>query len=588
MKTMKTRRGRRSEAFWPSLVMKKWLNIKPHVYDFSEDDFDTDTESDDDVYSLKDAQLHIGKDHACRILGSPSVCASQTSGAPSEGYRQRHRRGKSEMLCLQYINTKDVRVTIGTWNVAGRLPDEDFKIDEWLCMKEPADMYILGFQEVVPLNAGNILGAEDSRPIQKWEALIRRTLNKSSESAMYHKSYSAPPAVVRIPSALEILTDEADVPKLGLNFQNSTLLENGFDVEVLELNGVSGSARKSLIKRIYGLDSDIRLEWPEYLLESTPALSSSLMENSLFFSPNILFKGSVLKKSHHSYCNVASVLTEQKDSSEPLHDLSDGFSTGEEDDSFFELPEASVGVENVELSPKYVRIVSKQMVGIYVSVWAHRKLRRHINNLKVSLVGVGLMGYMGNKGSISVSMSLYQSRLCFVCSHLTSGHKDGDEHRRNADVHEILRRTCFSSFLNDDQPRRIPSHDQIFWFGDLNYRLNMLDSEIRKLVVSKQWDKLINSDQLVKELWSGHVFDGWKEGLVNFPPTYKYEINSDRYVGDDPKGEKKRSPAWCDRVLWFGKGIKQHFYRRAEIKLSDHRPMAIGNYSYEQEENGCQ
>lgn len=51
--------------------------------------------------------------------------------------------------------------------------------------------------------------------------------------------------------------------------------------------------------------------------------------------------------------------------------------------------------------------------------------------------------------------------------------------------------------------------------------------------------------QLIKELRSGHVFDGWKEGVINFAPTYKYEINFDRYVGENPKeGEKKRSPAW--------------------------------------------
>ena len=43
----------------------------------------------------------------------------------------------------------------------------------------------------------------------------------------------------------------------------------------------------------------------------------------------------------------------------------------------------------------------------------------------------------------------------------------------------------------------------------------------------------------------GNLFDGWKEGLINFPPTYKYEINSDRYVGERPKeGEKRRYPAW--------------------------------------------
>lgn len=51
--------------------------------------------------------------------------------------------------------------------------------------------------------------------------------------------------------------------------------------------------------------------------------------------------------------------------------------------------------------------------------------------------------------------------------------------------------------------------------------------------------------QLSKELRSGRVFEGWKEGPITFPPTYKYEFNSDRYVGENPKeGEKRRSPAW--------------------------------------------
>lgn len=37
------------------------------------------------------------------------------------------------------------RVTIGTWNVAGRLPCENIEIDDWLCTEEPADIYIIGW-----------------------------------------------------------------------------------------------------------------------------------------------------------------------------------------------------------------------------------------------------------------------------------------------------------------------------------------------------------------------------------------------------------------------------------------------------------
>ncbi|CAO2819528.1 unnamed protein product [Amaranthus hypochondriacus] len=552
-----TRRGRRSEAFWPSLIMKKWLNIKPKEYEFSEDDFDTETESEDD-------------------------------DKPAECNQLRHRRGISETLRVQYIKTKDVRVTIGTWNVAGRPPSQGLEIDDWLCMEEPTDIYIIGFQEVVPLSAGNVLGAEDNTPIPKWEALIRKTLNKTAESEADYKSFSAPPSpILRTSSTLDALVDDIDIPSLGFPTDESIPKQNlGLDVNGLELKGKYSEEMKSLIKRIYGIDSDRRIDRPalsskklrRVLSSSGMATGVSWLDNPLVFDPNLIPNNGGFKRIHPSFANLIEEQTDRpEDSADSAtsDDASDGFSA-EEDDSFYGLPDENLStVTDSRARPKYVRIVSKQMVGIYISVWIRKKLRRHISNLKVLPVGVGLMGYMGNKGCISVSMSLYQSRLCFVCSHLTSGHKDGDQHKRNANVHEILRRTRFSPIIDNNQPHNIPSHDQIFWFGDLNYRLNMTDSEIRKHVANKQWSELLNNDQLTKELRSGRVFDGWKEGIINFPPTYKYEINSDRYVGEDPKeGEKRRSPAWCDRILWSGKGIKQHFYRRSEIKISDHRPVS--------------
>uniref|UniRef100_A0A2N9I0G5 Uncharacterized protein n=1 Tax=Fagus sylvatica TaxID=28930 RepID=A0A2N9I0G5_FAGSY len=77
---MRTRRGKGSEAFWPSIVMKKWLNIKPTVYDFSEDEIDTETESEDDASSPKDASVRVFEGHAHRTQWNQSICPSQTSG----------------------------------------------------------------------------------------------------------------------------------------------------------------------------------------------------------------------------------------------------------------------------------------------------------------------------------------------------------------------------------------------------------------------------------------------------------------------------------------------------------------------------
>jgi len=48
------------------------------------------------------------------------------------------------ILMKGIINRLFCRVTIGTWNVAGRLPSKDLEIEDWLCTNEPADIYIIG------------------------------------------------------------------------------------------------------------------------------------------------------------------------------------------------------------------------------------------------------------------------------------------------------------------------------------------------------------------------------------------------------------------------------------------------------------
>jgi len=66
------------------------------------------------------------------------------------------------------------------------------------------------------------------------------------------------------------------------------------------------------------------------------------------------------------------------------------------------------------------------------------------------------------QGSISISMILHQTSLCFICSHLTSGQKEGDELRRNSDVMEILRKTRFprvNGIGGEKSPETILDHE---------------------------------------------------------------------------------------------------------------------------------
>lgn len=100
---------------------------------------------------------------------------------------------------------------------------------------------------------------------------------------------------------------------------------------------------------------------------------------------------------------------------------------------------------------RYKLMASKKMVGVFISVWMKRELLRRysVSSVKVCSVACGIMGYLGNKGSVSVSMSIEGTSFCFIAAHLASGEKIGDEGRRNNQVSEIFRRTSFPRLPQD-------------------------------------------------------------------------------------------------------------------------------------------
>ncbi|KAF5444531.1 hypothetical protein F2P56_033655 [Juglans regia] len=467
-------------------------------------------------------------------------------------------------------------------------------------------MYVMGLQEIVPLNAGNIFGAEDNRPVPRWENIIRETLNRIRPKATTIKSFSDPPS----PSKFRPSDDIPDI-------EEEMLLESDSDVgeEVHPLNeepndfdggkdrpitdqqnkclsfGVSdcpGSVKLGLPgeelqrqfsspKRLDRLNC-LRTEQSEDHVETSVSQNSGKLTRMLSGCERIGLSWPEPPLNLLSQC-----VLERPNSFRSIRSFraSQSFRTyGSFKSTKNEVPSQMALLAEIDLESllkrkrrsSYVRIVSKQMVGIFLTIWVRRSLRRHIQNLKVSTVGVGVMGYIGNKGSISVSMSIHQTLFCFICTHLTSGEKEGDELKRNADVREIHRRTHFHSISDIRLPRTINDHERIIWLGDLNYRINLSYEKTREFISKKEWSKLVEKDQLVRELKKGRAFDGWSEGTLNFPPTYKYEINSENYYGEDPKAGR-RTPAWCDRILSYGKGMRLLSYRRTELKLSDHRPV---------------
>lgn len=217
---------------------------------------------------------------------------------------------------------------------------------------------------------------------------------------------------------------------------------------------------------------------------------------------------------------------------------------------------------------KYVRVQTKQLVGILLVILVQEKHLSHVGSFRNSYAACGLMGMMGNKGGVGVRFQIYDSTICFVNSHL-SAHTENVQ-RRNQDFADICRRLVFPTDRGDGE-RTMFQHDFLIWLGDLNYRLNLEDHVVRQKVIDGAYEELLQYDQLYEQQKMELAFSRFHEAPINFAPTYKYDPGTNIY----DTGEKRRAPAWCDRVLWLGAcNLKVKRYFRSELMTSDHKPVS--------------
>ncbi|KAG7573303.1 Endonuclease/exonuclease/phosphatase superfamily [Arabidopsis suecica] len=561
---MRDDKSKKSKLSWSKKMVRKWFNIKSKTEKFQAD-----------VSVPQGVEVEHKNSFSER---EPCTIKKSKTEKLNKNWEQQARQRKMNYENPRIIDVQNHSIFVATWNVAGRSPPEDLNLDEWLHSSAPADIYVLGFQEIVPLNAGNVLGAEDNGPAKKWHSLIRKTLNNLPGTS----------SVCHTPSPIPVPIAEIDADFSGSSRQKNETFFNRRSFQTpsvwsMEENDPSISQprldrRFSVCDRVFFSHRPSDFD-PSFRCSHRP--SDYSRRPSDYSRPSDYYS----RPSNYSRPSDVSRWGSSDDDNGP----------GDSPSTLLNSPGSCLGSASTENgyripwnSSQYCLVASKQMVGIFLTIWVKSELREHVKNMKVSCVGRGLMGYLGNKGSISISMLLHQTSFCFVCTHLTSGQKEGDELRRNSDVMEILKKTRFprvQSSADEKSPENILQHDRVIWLGDLNYRIALSYRSAKALVEMQNWRALLENDQLRIEQKRGHVFKGWNEGKIYFPPTYKYSNNSDRYAGGDlhPK-EKRRTPAWCDRILWHGEGLHQLSYVRGESRFSDHRPV-YGIFSAEVESN---
>lgn len=129
------------------------------------------------------------------------------------------------------------------------------------------------------------------------------------------------------------------------------------------------------------------------------------------------------------------------------------------------------------------------------------------------------------------------------------------------------------SYVGGGDGTMILDHELCVLNGDLNYRIDTMGRDaVVNAIKANNLSKLLERDQLLASKRKNPWFRlrAFQELPITFEPTYKYNVGTDDY----DTSEKKRAPAWCDRLLYRGRDrIRQLDYRRHEVRVSDHRPV---------------
>ncbi|KAK2749535.1 hypothetical protein FQN55_003232 [Onygenales sp. PD_40] len=243
---------------------------------------------------------------------------------------------------------------------------------------------------------------------------------------------------------------------------------------------------------------------------------------------------------------------------------------------------ASVIQDIMPTGQSYALLHTSHLIGLFTCVFVKQSERQRIRGISAAEVKRGMGGLHGNKGALVLRFIIDDSSVCFINCHLAAG-QTHTAHRNN-DIAAILEseslpiETSYSNridlFVGGGDGTMILDHEICILNGDLNYRIDSMPrNTVIEAVKAHNLPKLLDRDQLLasRRKNPGFRLRSFNEAPITFAPTYKYDVGTDQY----DTSEKKRSPAWCDRLLYRGVGrIKQLEYRRHEVKVSDHRPVS--------------
>ena len=184
----------------------------------------------------------------------------------------------------------------------------------------------------------------------------------------------------------------------------------------------------------------------------------------------------------------------------------------------------------------YVWLHTETLGGIHLIIFIKNIHKNYILNYYKEYIKTGFYGLLGNKGGIGIGFKMYNISFFFVNCHLSCGLNNS-----------LLRNYDFDYIKKNIHPQ-LDKYDIVIWMGDFNYRVNKTMEEIEDIYKYKKEMTLLEYDQMNYEIKNYNLKAyGFKEGKINFLPTYKY---SDDYKNEIICDEPDHIPSWTDRIIY--------------------------------------
>eukprot|EP01083_Nonionella_stella_P020442 56674_1 len=221
-----------------------------------------------------------------------------------------------------------------------------------------------------------------------------------------------------------------------------------------------------------------------------------------------------------------------------------------------------------DFTKQYICLHNKWLMSIGIVIIIHASHIAKISHIQSQTVATGKANLIGNKGAAAVSLQFMETTFLFVNCHLAARAERFEKRGKN--FTRIVKELKIGNIENVDI---LHQFQHVFWFGDLNYRIEKPFNDVIRSIKRKRWAEIIEFDQLYNAMKFDSVFAGFTEGKICFCPTYRW--NKTRNIVSN---KRNQPPSYTDRILYRtlpnSLSLWQETYTGHPKCLgSDHRPI---------------